>query len=55
MSQNLENALHCLQEARASIFTETGNPLNTTEQEMALEEIQLKLNEVESMIKAYGN
>ncbi len=53
MTQNLENALHRLQEVRASIFTETSNPSNDMEQEEALEAIQMKLNEVESMINAY--
>ena len=53
MIQNLENALHRLQEVRASIFTETGNPSNTMEQEEALEAIQMKINEVESLINAY--
>lgn len=53
MTQNLENALHGLREARAAIFVETGSPLNTKEQERALEDIQAKINEVEGMIKAY--
>ena len=53
MTQNLENALHGLQEARTAVFLETGNPSNTMEQEEALEAIQTKLNEVESMINAY--
>lgn len=53
MTQNLDNALHGIQEARAAIFLETGNPLTALEKEKALEDIQLKLNEVEEMIKAY--
>ncbi len=53
MTQNLDNALHGLQEARAGVFLETGNPLNTMEQEEALEAIQVKINEVESLINAY--
>ena len=53
MTQNLENALHGLQEARTAIFLETGNPSNDMEQEEALEVIQMKLNEVESLINAY--
>ena len=53
MTQNLENALHRLQEVRASIFTETGNPSNTMEQEEALEAMQIKINETESLINAY--
>ncbi len=55
MTLNLDNALHGVQEARTAIFLETGNPLTTMEQEQALEDIQTKLNEVEDMIKAYGN
>ena len=53
MTQNLENALHGLQEARTAIFLETGNPRNTLEQEEALEDMQTMINEVESMINAY--
>ncbi len=53
MSANLENALHGLREARAGVFLETGNPLNTLEQEEALEAIQVVINEAESMINAY--
>ena len=53
MSLNLDNALHGLQEARAGVFLETGNPLNTMEQEEALEAIQVKINEAESLINAY--
>ena len=53
MTQNLENALHGLLEARTAIFLETGNPVNVMEQEEALEDMQMKINEVESMIKAY--
>ncbi len=53
MTSNLENAKRRLQEARASIFTETGNPLNTIEQEEALETMQVLINEVESLINAY--
>ena len=53
MSQNLDNAIHGLQEARAGIFLETGNPSNTLEQEEALEAIQVLINEVESLINAY--
>ena len=52
MTQNLDNALHGVQEARTAIMIETGDA-ETLEQEDALEDIQLKLNEVESMIKAY--
>ena len=54
MTQNLDNALHGLQEARAGIFLETGNPLNTMEQEEALEDIQVLINEVESLINAFN-
>ena len=54
MTQNLENALHGVQEARTAIMVETGDA-ETLEQEDALEEIQVKLNEVETMIKAYNN
>ncbi|KKL62115.1 hypothetical protein LCGC14_2188440 [marine sediment metagenome] len=53
MTQNLDNALHGLQEARAGVFLETGNPLNTMEQEEALETIQVLINEAESLINAY--
>ena len=53
MTQNLENAVHGLQEARAGIILETGNPSNTLEQEEALETIQTLINEAESMINAY--
>ncbi len=53
MTQNLENAVHGLQEARTAIFLETGNPSNTMEQEEALETIQTLINEAESMINAY--
>ena len=54
MTQNLENALHGLQEARTAIFLETGNPSNDMEQEEALEAMQIKINETESLINAYG-
>ncbi len=53
MTSNLENAKRRLREARASIFTETGNPSNTMEQEEALEEIQRLINEAEGLINAY--
>ena len=53
MTQNLENAVRGLQEARTAIFLETGNPSNTLEQEEALETIQGLINEAESMINAY--
>lgn len=53
VSLNLDNARHGLQEARTAIFLETGNPVNTLEQEEALEAIQVMLNEVEAMINAY--
>lgn len=53
MTPNLDNAIHRLQEARAAIFVETGNPLNTMEQEGALEAIQELINETESLINAY--
>jgi len=53
MTQNLENALFDLREARRDVFSETGNPSNTMEQEEALEVIQIKLNEIESLINAY--
>ena len=52
MSQTLDNALHGVQEARTAIMIETGDA-DTLEQEDALEAIQVKLNEVEEMIKAY--
>ena len=53
MIQNLDNARHGLQEARAAIFVETGSA-DTLEQEDALEAIQVKINEAESMINTYG-
>ena len=53
MTPNLDNAVHGLQEARAGIFLETGNPSNTLEQEAVLEAIQVLINEVESLINAY--
>ncbi len=53
MTQNLENALHGLQEARTAVFLETGNPLNTLEQELDLEAIQVLINETEALINAY--
>ncbi len=53
MTQNLQNAVHGLREARTAIFLETGNPSNTLEQEEALETIQGLINEAESMINAY--
>ncbi len=52
MTYNLENALHGVQEARTAIMLETGAPLNTDEQEAALEDIQELLNIVEAKIKA---
>ncbi len=52
MTQNLDNAIHGLQEARAAIFIETGSA-GTMEQEAALEAIQKLINEAESMINAY--
>ena len=54
MTQNLDNALHGVQETRTAIMIATGDA-DTLEQEDALEAIQVKLNEVESMIKAYGS
>ncbi len=53
MTQNLENAKHGLQEARTAIFLETGNPSNTMEQEEELEDMQMLINEAESLINAY--
>ena len=53
MTQNLENALHRLQDARTAIFLETGNELNTMEQEEALEAMSIMINEIESLINAY--
>ncbi len=53
MTPNLDNAVHGLQEARAAIFIETGKD-NTMEQEAALEAIQMKINEAEEQINAYG-
>ncbi len=54
MTSNLENARHGLQEARTAIFLETGNQLNTMEQEEALEAMCIMINEIEVMINAYG-
>ena len=53
MTYNLENALHRLQDARTAIFLETGNTLNTIEQEESLEAMSILINEVESLINAY--
>ncbi len=53
LSLNIDNARHGLQEARAAIFVETGSA-DILEQEDALEAIQVKINEAESMINAYG-
>ncbi len=53
MTYNLNNALHGLQEARAALMLETGDA-ETLEQEDALEEIQVLINEVERKIKLYG-
>ncbi len=53
MTQNLDNALHGVQEARTAIMVETSDA-ETLEQEDALEEIQTLLNEVETMVKAYN-
>ncbi len=50
MTQNLENALHRLQDARTAIFLETGNQLNTMEQEEAM---SIMINKIESLINAY--
>ncbi len=52
MTQNLDNALHGIQEVRTAIFLETGEA-ETLEQEDALEAMQKLINEVESMVKAY--
>lgn len=54
MTQNLDNALHGLQECRAAIFVETADA-DTHEQMDALTEMENKLNEVEEIIKEYGN
>ncbi len=54
MTPNLENALHRLQDARTAIFLETGNPVNTMEQEEALEAMSIMINEIEAMVNAYG-
>ncbi len=54
MTYNLENAIKRLQECWACIFSETGNPSNTDEQEQGLEDISELLNIVEAKIKAYG-
>lgn len=53
MPQNLDNAIHGLQEARTALMVETGDA-DTLEQEDALEEIQVLINEAESKIKTYG-
>ncbi len=53
MSKNLDIARSRLQEARTAIFLETGNQLNTIEQEEALEAMSILINEIESMINAY--
>ena len=53
MTSNLDIARTRLQEARTAIFLETGNPVNTLEQEEALEVMSVLINEIESMINAY--
>lgn len=54
MTQNLDNALHGVQEARTAIMVETGDA-HASEQKTALEDIEWLLKHVEAMIKAYGN
>ena len=51
MNRNLDNAIHGIQEARTALMVEHGD---TLEEEDALEAIQVKLDNVEEMIKAYG-
>ena len=53
MTENLDNAIHGVQEARTAIMVETGDA-ETIEEEDALEVIQRMLNEVEEKIKVYG-
>lgn len=54
MNQNLNNAIHGLQEARTALMLESGDA-DTLEQEDSIEEIQVLINEAEAKIKAYGN
>ncbi len=53
MTFNLENALHGLQEARTALVLESGNALNTIEQEEALETMEDLIDSVMSMLNAY--
>ena len=62
MSFNLDNALHGVQEARAAVFVETGNEelalideIERRTRTAALEAISTGLNDLEVMIKDYGN
>ena len=52
MTYNLDNALHGVQETRSAIMLETADA-DTLEQEDELEAVQVLLNKVETMIKAY--
>ncbi len=60
MSQNTDNAIHGLQEARAAIFVETGNvrvndPDDELEQLNKLRVIEAMINKAERAIKDYVN
>lgn len=60
MSQNTDNAIHGLQEARAAIFVETGDvrendPDDELEQLNKLRDIEGMMNKTEQAIKDYIN
>lgn len=52
MTSNLDNAIHGIQEARTALMIESGD-VGTPEKMDAVEAMQVKLNEVEEMIKTY--
>ncbi len=53
MNQNLDNAIHGIQESRTAVMLESGDA-ETHEQMDALKKIELLLNQVEVLIKEYG-
>lgn len=52
MPQNLDNAVHGIQESRTAIFLESGDA-ETHEQMDALKDIEDLLNQAEVLIKEY--
>ncbi len=53
MTQNLDNALHGLQESRTALMIESGDA-ETLEEMDAIDVMQIKINEIESLLKVYG-